>query len=65
MASPKQIEHDPEAMRAIETLRSRGYTPEQVARALEYVIDPIKASRCKKRLDCCRGDGHLGICMTM
>jgi superfamily II DNA or RNA helicase len=41
------IENDTEAMRAIETLRARGYSPDDVRRAMEH--QPVPTTRVKER----------------
>jgi DNA-binding transcriptional MerR regulator len=41
------IAEDPEAMRAIQTLRERGYSPEQVRQAME--LQPVPTTRVRER----------------
>ncbi len=41
------IEDDPEAMQAIQTLRDRGYSPEQVRQAME--LEPVPTTRVRER----------------
>lgn len=41
------IQNDPEAMRAIETLRNRGYSPEAVSRAM--TLEPVPTTRVGAR----------------
>ena len=46
MSEPKDILNDDEAMKAIRTLRERGYSPNEVIAAFEY--GPSKREQCPK-----------------